>query len=173
MPKRLGWSPCSPLTKRRSPRRLGPVIEIETSASIARPADEVFDVLADMARNPEWQQGMQSCEWTSTPPVAVGSTYDQVARFLGKEIRSSFEVVEFEPGRRIGIETTSGPMPIHVTRSVEPIGDTQCRVSATVRGDSSGVFRIAEPLMRPLVARSVRQDYDRLKELLETESSTS
>lgn len=32
---------------------------------------------------------MRSCRWTSDPPIGVGSTYDQVASFLGREIITS------------------------------------------------------------------------------------
>ena len=38
---------------------------------------------------------MQECRWTSEPPLRLGSTYDQEAKFLGKAIVSSFEVIEF------------------------------------------------------------------------------
>ena len=41
------------------------------------------------------------------------------------------------------------------------------RIEAIVRGDASGLFRIAAPLMRAMVARSVRGDYRRLKSILE------
>lgn len=143
------------------------MIEVHASVDIDRPAEEVFDYLADMANNPHWQRGMESCEWTSEPPLRLGSTYDQRARFLGREIVSSFEVTELDPGRRIRIVTTGGSMPIDVTRSVDPSGDG-ARVSAVVRGDASGIFRIAEPLMKLMVQASVRRDYRRLKEILES-----
>ena len=72
------------------------MIEVSSEVAIACSPDEVFTVIADMSRNPEWQSGMRSCEWTSAPPLAVGSTYDQVASFLGREILTSFEVTEYE-----------------------------------------------------------------------------
>jgi hypothetical protein len=128
----------------------------------------VFDFLADMSNNPKWQKGMQECRWTSDPPLRLGSTYDQVARFLGKEIVSSFVVTEFAPGHRIRIQTTSGTMPIDVIREVAAVVDGRSSVSATVTGDPSGVFRLAAPLMRLMVSRSVDRDYRRLKELLES-----
>lgn len=141
--------------------------EIQTSIEIERPADVVFDYVADMANNPSWQRGQQRCTWTSEPPIAVGSTYDQKARFLGKAIVSSFEVVEFEPGRRIRIVSTAGTMAIDVTRTVEPLGDDRCLVGAEVNGDPPGVLRLLGPLLSPLVRRSVAGDYERLKANLE------
>jgi uncharacterized membrane protein len=146
------------------------VIEVSASVEIARPAGAVFDYLADMANNPRWQRGMRSCRWTSEPPLQLGSTYDQEASFLGKSITSSFEVIELVPGRRIRIRTTGGSMPMDVTRHVEPHG-AGSRVGAIVRGDPSGVFRVAAPILRLLVQASVRRDYRRLKDLLEHRDS--
>lgn len=71
---------------------------------IDRPTHEVFVFLAEVENNPKWLSGMRSCTWMSEPPVRVGSTYDQVADLLGKEIVSSFVVTEHEPagGSRCG-----------------------------------------------------------------------
>jgi uncharacterized membrane protein len=145
------------------------MIEVTASVSIHRSADDVFAFLADMENNPRWQQGMRSCAWTSEPPLRLGSTYDQEASFLGKKITSSFEVVEFAPGERIRIRTTGGSMPIDVTRTVTGRPAGTCTVGAVVRGDSSKLFKIADPLMKRMVERSVRGDYRRLKKLLESE----
>ena len=142
------------------------MIEVRATAAIAKPAAEVFDFIADMSNNPRWQKGMQSCEWTSDGPIAVGSTYDQVAGFLGKEIRTSFKVTEFDAGERIRIESTSGPLQLDIVRSVEPNGTDASTVSAVIRGDSSGLFRIADPIMKFMVNRSVQADYKRLEQLL-------
>ncbi|MEO1063184.1 MAG: SRPBCC family protein [Actinomycetota bacterium] len=144
--------------------------DITTTARIERPAAVVFDHIADMEKNPSWQRGQQRCIWTSEPPLRVGSTYDQVARFLGRELRSSFEVTELEPGRRIRIVTTGGSMPIDVTRSVEPLTDEACEVTARVRGEPPRAMRLLGPLLDRLVRRSVRQDYERLREQLEAEA---
>jgi hypothetical protein len=117
--------------------------------------------------NPSWQRGQRSCVWTSAPPVAIGSTYDQRARFLGKDVVTSFEVTAYEPPRRIVWESTAGSFPLRVTRTVEALGAARSRFTEHVEGDSRGFFRVAEPILRPLVRRTIRQDFPRLKALLE------
>ena len=142
-------------------------METITQITMERPADLVFDVVADMSRNPEWQQGMKSCTWTSEPPIRVGSTYDQVAEFLTRKIVTSFEVVEFEPGRKIRIKSVKSTFPLDITRSVDPTGEFRCEVTAIVTGEPSGLLKWLNPLTKPLVSRSVRKDYQRLKVLLD------
>lgn len=71
---------------------------VTVQVRIDRPADEVFVFLEDVANNTQWLRGMVSCSWTTEPPVRVGSRYEQLARFLGKRIRTSFEVTAHKQG---------------------------------------------------------------------------
>lgn len=142
------------------------MIEVTAAADVPRPAPELFAFVADMSNNPQWQRGQERCVWTSEPPIRVGSTYDQRARFLGREIVSSFEVVEFEPDRRIRIRTVGGSMPMDITREVEPLAEDRSRVRATIRGGPTGPLRLLDPITRRMVQRSVRGDYERLAALL-------
>jgi len=147
------------------------MISTTTSVEIDRPAGEVFAFASEFPNNPRWQQGMRSCRWTSDPPLRVGSTYDQQARFLGRDIVNSFQVTELEPGRRVSFESTGGTFPIAVTRTVEPLGPDRSRFTEAVEGDARGFFRIAEPLLRLMVKRSIGRDFPRLKRLLEDRSA--
>ncbi len=144
-------------------------VQVDTTIIIKRSAIDAFEFIADMANNPKWQRGQRSCEWTSEPPIRVGSTYEQVAKFLWREIRSSFEVVEYEPDR-IRIVSTAGTMPIDVTRTVAPEGVDRCSVSAIVSGEPPTAMRLLGPVLSALVRRSVAADYRRLKKLLEADS---
>lgn len=65
------------------------MIEVRVQRDVARAPDEVFAYWADWTNNPSWQNGMVSCTWTSAPPLQVGSTYDQEARFLGTTVSAT------------------------------------------------------------------------------------
>lgn len=134
------------------------MITTEIDITIDRSAPDVFDLLSDFTQNPVWQNGMKSCNWMTEPPVEVGSQYQQHAEFLGRDINSVFEVVEYEPGYLIKAITISATFPITFTRWVEVLGPASTRVQALIEGDSSGVFRLMEPLMRPVVRRSIKSD---------------
>jgi len=142
-------------------------MEVTSSIEIDRPAAEVFEFVADMANNPRWQKGQVRCDWTSEPPIGLGSTYDQEARFLGKSIVSTFEVVEYTHGHHIRIVTTGGTMEIDVTRTVESLDDDRCVVGAIVRGAPPKAMKLLGPLLPKMVRSSVKRDYQNLKTLLE------
>jgi uncharacterized membrane protein len=144
-------------------------MRMTATREINRPADEVFEFFADASNNPKWQKGMVSCEWTSAPPTGIGSTYRQQARFMGRDVVSTFAVTAFEPGRMIEIETVESTFPIKVVRRVEPVTDSSCRVSADISGGpEKGVLKLLEPVVGRRAQKSVDGDYDRLVELLES-----
>lgn len=150
------------------PRSRGAVKPVVVEVEIDRPHALVWEYAENAEHNPEWLDNMQSARWTTEPPIRVGSRYDQVARFLGREVRTSFEVTRLDAGRRITISSLPGSsFPLRITREVEPLSDSSCRITETAEGDAAGFYRIADPLMRPLVRRNITRAYKRLKQLLE------
>ncbi|MGH8950081.1 MAG: SRPBCC family protein [Acidimicrobiia bacterium] len=143
-------------------------MKLSASREIECPATEVFAFVSDSTNNPRWQKGQLSCLWTSAPPIRVGSTYDQEARFLGKRLVNRFEVIEYRPGHAITIRSVTGSFPITVRRTVEPLDPRRSRVRAEISGEPGLFFRIAGPLLRRFAQRSVDADYDRLKQLLDS-----
>ncbi len=143
------------------------VINIEVRISVSRPPDEVFAFISNFENNPKWQSGMLEAQFTSKGPLGVGSTYVQVAKFLGRRIESTFEVVEYVPNRLVKAASTSGSFPITFTRIVDS-GMDGAVVSAIVEGDATGFFKLAEPLLARMVRRTVNSDYRTLKALLES-----
>ena len=141
---------------------------VNSTIHIKRKADEVFDFISNPENNPKWQNGMQSCEITSEGDWGLGSTYAQQAKFMGRDIISKFEITQYEPGRLIRGDTVESSFPISFTRIVEPDrSDEGCHVQAIVTGDATGFFRLLTPLMNWMVGRSIKNDYRRLKQLLE------
>jgi membrane protein DedA with SNARE-associated domain/uncharacterized membrane protein len=136
------------------------VIRVSVEVDVDLPAPEVFAYLEDAENNTEWLKNMRYCKWTTPPPIRAGSRYDQMSEFLGREIRTSFEVTDQQPGRSITITSCEGSsFPIKVTRMVEARGDANRHVTELVEGDPSGFYAVASPLLRRLVRRTIEQDY--------------
>jgi len=90
-------------------------VDFVHEVEIERPAQDVFEYVADFENNPRWQGGMKSCRWTSETPKVVGATYVQEARFLGRRIDTHFRVCAFERQPTGVLELMSGL----VSRSVK------------------------------------------------------
>ena len=144
------------------------MIHVEINVEIGAPPDKVFAFISNFENNPTWQGGMIEAHFTSVGALQVGSTYSQTAHFLGKQIESRFEVLEFEPGHLVKASTVTSTFPITFTRIVNPI-PVGSAVTAIVEGDATGLFKLAEPLMARKVRKSVAKDYSTLKEMLESD----
>lgn len=142
------------------------MIKINVKTEIDVPAEVAFAYVADFSNNPAWQSGVAAVDWTSPAPIGVGSTYDQTVSF--RNIVTSYEIKGYEPGH--SITTTSGKgatIPTTVTRTVQPIGENRCRVTADLTAEPRRMRRLIKPVLRKMIRDSVETDYRRLKRLLE------
>ena len=69
------------------------------------------------------------------PPIAVGSRLAFVARFFGRRLAYTYEVVEFIPIVRLVMRTAEGPFPMETTYTWEQEGADHTGPSARP-GDS-------------------------------------
>jgi uncharacterized membrane protein len=142
-------------------------VDVETSVEIARPRAEVAAYAGDPDNATAWYENIESVEWESEPPLRVGSRLAFVARFLGRRIAYTYEVLAYEPGERLVMSTAQGPFPMETTYtwSDSPTGGTVMRLRN--RGTPSGFSALVAPLMKPAIRRANRKDLARLKSLLE------
>jgi hypothetical protein len=141
-------------------------IDVRVSVLVAASPEDAFEFVSDFERNPEWQTGMRDAQFTSEGPLRAGTTYRQVARFLGRRIEIEFVVTHVDPGREIVTRTLTGPFPITVVRTVVPDGDG-ARVSAHVTAEPRGAFRLADPILERFLRAAVEREHRRLKDLLD------
>jgi hypothetical protein len=142
------------------------MIEVTVTTEIEVPDSVAFGYLADVTNNPEWQHGVQSTRWTSSPPGDVGATYDQMLDHRNQVV--SYRITAVDPGRSISVESTGrATIPTRVTRSVEPLGEDSCIVSVTIVGNPRGLRRLARRAITKAVRRATEVDYTVLKRKLE------
>jgi carbon monoxide dehydrogenase subunit G len=139
---------------------------------VERPPDEVFAFLTDLANVAEWQSGAVEVRAPDTE-LAVGTTYVQVLRFLGRRIEATIQVTEYEPGRRFSIKTLSGPVPFQVQHTLEPSGPGGTTLSVTLEGEPGGFFKLAEPLVIRNAQRQIENDFATLKRVVEARAPTA
>ena len=139
-------------------------VEIE----ISRAPVDVWEYLVNAEHNPEWLSNMSSCRWITDPPIQIGSRYEQLARFLGRDVRTTFEVSALERERLVTITSLPGSsFPLTITRKLKPIGPQRCLVTEIAGGDASRFYRVAEAPMRFIVRHNIQRAYQKLKQLLE------
>jgi uncharacterized protein YndB with AHSA1/START domain len=142
-------------------------IDVETETTIERPRAEVAAYASEPDNATEWYANIQSAEWETPRPLAVGSRFAFAAQFLGRRLAYVYEVKELEPGERLVMATTDGPFAMETTYTWVDAGDGATLMRLRNRGEPSGFSRLVAPLMSPAVRRANRKDLARLKRILE------
>ena len=142
-------------------------VDVTTEIVIDRPLDEVAEYAADPTNAPEWYANIDSVEWKTDPSVAQGSSVAFVARFLGRRLEYTYELVELDPEQRLVMRTQQGPFPMETTYTWQALDERATRMTLRNRGEPTGFSRIAAAFMVPAMRRANRKDLANLKRILE------
>jgi uncharacterized membrane protein len=142
-------------------------VDVETKTVINRPRDKVAAFAGDPTNAPRWYSNIRSVDWKTPPPIGVGSRIAFVARFLGRRLEYTYEVIELVPGERLVMQTAEGPFAMQTTYTWSDAGPGQTRMTLRNRGEPSGFAGVAAPFMTTAMRRANQKDLARLKELME------
>jgi carbon monoxide dehydrogenase subunit G len=141
-------------------------VHAELTIGIARPPEDVFAYLADVSNLTEWQSGVHSAEIEGGGAAAAGARVVESRTLLGKELRTTLEIVHFEPPRLFTLRALDGPALLTVRHELEPRGgETQLHV--VVEGEVRHLPGFAAGLLMRGAERQFRKDFERLKRVLE------
>ena len=143
-------------------------VDVRTEIVIDRPVDVVAGYAGDPSNAPEWYVNIEAVTWRTPPPMAEGSELEFVARFLGRRLAYTYEVVELVPRARLVMRTAEGPFPMETTYTWAPLDDGHTAMTLRNRGEPSGFASLTAPMMAAAMRRANTKDLRRLKDLLES-----
>jgi uncharacterized protein YndB with AHSA1/START domain len=141
-------------------------VDVQVETVIARPRATVAAYAGDPTNAPQWYANIRSVDWQTEQPVRIGSRMDFVARFLGRRLAYTYEVVELVPGERLVMRTADGPFPMETTYTWSDEGPGT-RMTLRNRGEPSGFARLTAPMMEAAMRRATTKDLARLRAILE------
>jgi hypothetical protein len=142
-------------------------VDVVTEIEIARPRGEVAAFASDPDNATKWYENIERVDWQTSPPLAVGSRLAFVARFLGRRLAYTYEVVELVPGERFAMRTAQGPFPMETTYTWQDAGAATTRMTLRNRGEPAGFAKLTAGMVSAAMRRANRKDLERLKQLLE------
>ena len=90
-----------------------------------------------------------------------------MARFLGRTLAYTYEIIELVPRERLVMRTAEGPFPMETTYTWTAEGPDSTRMSLRNRGEPSGFGGVAAPAMSLAMRRANTKDLSTLRSLLE------
>lgn len=135
-------------------------ITVEKHALVDRPAEEVFDFLADVRNEERWNPNALRIE-ASEGPVTVGDTFEGVYRRGG---RMRFELVEAIRPNRLVFRGGGRQMRLVATLELESAGSAT-RVRMRGEMEPRGPLKLLAPLLRKPIERQYATVIERFEQV--------
>lgn len=141
-------------------------LDVSVSRVLRAERARVARLAADPANAPLWYENIRSVVWKSAPSVEPGAKAAFAARFLGRELAYTYEIVEHQPGERLVMRTAEGPFPMETIYEWADAGRRRTRMRLTNRGAPQGFRAVLAPFMALAMRRAMSRDLAALDRLL-------
>jgi hypothetical protein len=140
--------------------------DVRVEVTIQRPRAEVAAYMFEPTNDAAWTTGVVDVRPLTPGRLRIGSKVDRTTKFLGKTFGYRYEVVDADGDRMVAMRVEEPfPMQIRYELADAPEGATTTVIHA--KGDASGFYRFAAPLMNRMVRRNIRKDLEALKARVE------
>lgn len=140
--------------------------EIAGEIMISRPADVVFDYVADQSNEPDYNPRMVRAEKLTAGPVGKGTRFRSVVATTGRTAQMDIEITYYDRPRMLTTATMMAQADIGYTLTFEPAAaGTLMRWSGQVH--PKGALRLVGPLIAWAGTRQEHRVWASLKQHLE------
>jgi len=151
-----------------SPAKKNMMISFDLNTNIYRPLNQVFCFVATPENDFQWQYGTLTSTQISEGEIGIGTVFRSVGHFMGHRIESIYEVTEFEPNKRYGFKSRSGPMDSHTLYTFEVLGGST-KINISTRISPGDLFKPDNVAIEKKVKKQYRENLALLKGILEAD----
>lgn len=142
------------------------MINLSISELIYRPINEVFDFVSAPENDFQWQYGTLESSAFAEGASTVGTFFRSVGHLMGRRNLSTFEVTEYEPNRKYGFKTLSGPLYSQTSYALETVnGGT--KINIFIQAYVINFFQVNEGILEKNMKKQLKDNLAMLKNLLE------
>jgi len=141
-------------------------LELQEDILIKAPIEKVFAYLNLVDQRTNYIPMLSEVIMLDEPPIQVGSRYIEVATIAGQDLKTTYQVVEWEENRYIKVKTIQSVFPIQAEMILNANG-ANTNIELALTFTLKGMYRLATPLIRGIVQQQASEILDRLKKILE------
>ncbi|HLX31966.1 MAG TPA: SRPBCC family protein [Gaiellaceae bacterium] len=136
-------------------------MRVTTKIGIACPPEQLFDTLADIRNETQWNSRVSSAELLSGEPIGPGSRFAMVNGGTPYDVT----ITTYDRPSALGLEASGKPdLTIAYTfTSTDEGTDLEANFDFRARG----ILKVLFPLLAPVIRRDVPKQYASLKALCE------
>jgi uncharacterized protein YndB with AHSA1/START domain len=136
-------------------------VRVTATTRIARPPESVFDMVADLRNDTQWNSRVSSAELRSPEPIGLGSRFAIVNGGTPYDVT----ITDYDRPSRLVFEANGKPE-LTIACTFTPTDE-----GTELEGDfdfrPSGALKVLFPLLGPVIRRDVPKQYASLKALCE------
>jgi hypothetical protein len=143
-------------------------ISVSASSEINCSLETLAQFVLDIPNIPQWSGAFVTVRDFSGQPVGLGTTWQAVSKFMGREFVSDNQVIAFKEGRLCVLSVDGGVFTGTNTWIFE--GTEDGRAIFTIRGEGemkSVLTSLAIPLIRTQAQNQMLSDIQNMKAILE------
>jgi Polyketide cyclase / dehydrase and lipid transport len=142
------------------------MINFSLNAKIYRSLTQVFSFVTTPENDFQWQYGTLASTQLSKGEMGIGTLFRTIGHFMGRRVESTYEVTQFEPNKKFGFKSLSGPMHSHTLYTFEVINGST-RMNIATQASPGDLFKTADVIVEKRVKKQYRENLAILKDVLE------
>lgn len=141
-------------------------MDLQERIAIAADAKTVFAYLNEVEKRTAYIPMLDEIILLDSPPIRLGSRYIEVATIAGQDLKTTYQVIEWEENRKIKVKTIKSIFPI-VAEMVLEEESAQTSVQLRLSFILKGIYRLAAPIVRGIVQQQAKDILQKLKQNIE------
>ena len=129
-----------------------------------RPIEEVFAYLSDFSTTQEWDPGVARASRLGDEPLGVGSRFEVIADFMGRETPRTYEITAFSAPHSVTLRGENATVVSLDTITFAPAEGGGTSITYDADLVLKGPLRLADPLLKLIFGRIGDRAVDGLRE---------
>lgn len=140
------------------------MVNVTRTFAVDKPVDVVIEFLKDFGNAEQWDPATQSCTRQDAGPIAVGATWHNVSKMLGKETELAYRLDKLEPGRVTFVGTNDTATSTDDITVAPTSGGSEITYHAHI--DFHGVAKLAGPIVKFEFEKLARETEEQLTKVI-------
>lgn len=142
------------------------MINLNLSTMIYRPIKQVFNFMSAPENDFQWQCEILTSARLSEGVSTIGTLFRSISHLMGQRIESTFEVTEYEPNRKYGFKSLSGPLQSQTSYTFE-IAAGSTKITVSTQANVVNFFQVGEGILEKKMKKQLKENLVMLKNILE------
>jgi ribosome-associated toxin RatA of RatAB toxin-antitoxin module len=137
-------------------------MNIQEAQIIPVDQDQLFAYLSDVSKRIDYIPMLEDLILLDEPPIKLGSRYIEVANIAGRQLKTTYQVVELQAPERIKVKTIKSVFPIEASLQLEEQSGATL-LTLELNFSLSGIYKLGAPVVRGIVQQQAKDILGRLE----------